>query len=69
MNSARLSLYSVAVVFLGLGATSFIATTNLPAVEIDMPTRIAVMEVRGVYGGFSLVLVLLLLVCPPPGWF
>lgn len=53
MNLARLSLYLVAVVFLGLGAISLIAPTNLPAlVEIAMPTRIAVMEVRDVYGGF-----------------
>jgi hypothetical protein len=52
VNSAPVSLYLMAVVFFYLGATSYIATTNLPAVEIDMPTRIAVMEVRGVYGGF-----------------
>jgi hypothetical protein len=42
----------MAVVFLGLGAMSLVAPTNLtPLVEIFMPTRIAVMEVRGVYGG------------------
>ena len=53
MNLPRLSLYVVAVVFLGLGAMSLVAPTNLTAlVEIAMPTRIAVMEVRGVYGGF-----------------
>ena len=53
MNPARLSLYVVGVVFLGLGAMSLIAPMNLTAlVEIAMPTRIAVMEVRGVYGGF-----------------
>ena len=53
MNLARFSLYVVAVVFLGLGAMSLIAPMNLTAlVEIAMPTRIAVMEVRGVYGGF-----------------
>ena len=58
MNLARFSLYVVAVVFLCLGVTSLIAPTNLTAlVEIAMPTRIAVMEVRGVYGVFSLVLV------------
>jgi hypothetical protein len=54
-NLARLSLYLVAVVFLGLGAMSLIAPANLtPLVEIATPTRIAVMEVRGVYGGFFL---------------
>jgi hypothetical protein len=53
VNLARFSLYVVAVVFLGLGAMSLIAPMNLTAlVEIAMPTRIAVMEVRGVYGGF-----------------
>jgi hypothetical protein len=52
MKFARLSLYVMAVVFLGLGAMSLVAPTNLtPLVEISMPTRIAVMEVRGVYGG------------------
>ena len=53
MNLARLFLYVVGVVFLGLGAMSLIAPMNLTALlEIAMPTRIAVMEVRGVYGGF-----------------
>jgi len=53
VNLARLFLYVVGVVFLGLGAMSLIAPMNLTAlVEIAMPTRIAVMEVRGVYGGF-----------------
>ena len=52
MKLARVSLYFMAVVFLGLGAMSLVAPTNLtPLVEISMPTRIAVMEVRGVYGG------------------
>ncbi len=52
MKLARVSLYVMAVVFLGLGAMSLVAPTNLtPLVEISMPTRIAVMEVRGVYGG------------------
>jgi hypothetical protein len=52
MKLARLSLYVMAVVFLGLGAMSLFAPTNLtPLVEISMPTPIAVMEVRGVYGG------------------
>lgn len=53
MHLARFSLYVVAAVFLGLGAMSLIAPMNLTALlEIAMPTRIAVMEVRGVYGGF-----------------
>ncbi len=52
MKLARGSLYVMAVVFLSLGAMSLVAPTNLtPLVEISMPTRIAVMEVRGVYGG------------------
>ena len=52
MKLARLSLYVIAVVFLGLGALSLVAPTNLtPLVNISMPTPIAVMEVRGVYGG------------------
>jgi hypothetical protein len=52
MKLARLSLYIMAVVFLGLGAMSLVAPTNLtPLVEISMPTPIAVMEVRCVYGG------------------
>lgn len=55
VNLARLSLYVVGVIFLGLGAMSLIAPTNLTRlVEVAMPTRIAVMEVRGVYGGFFL---------------
>lgn len=50
---ARFSLYVVASVFLILGAMSLVAPTVLtPLVEIALPTRIAVMEVRGVYGGF-----------------
>lgn len=55
VNLARLSLYVVGVIFLGLGAMSLIAPTNLTRlVEVAMPTRIAIMEVRGVYGGFFL---------------
>ena len=50
---ARFSLYVVASVFLILGAMSLVAPTILtPLVEIALPTRIAVMEARGVYGGF-----------------
>lgn len=53
MKWARLSLYGVAVVFLGLGVMALIAPANLTKlVEIAMPTNIAIMEVRGVYGGF-----------------
>ena len=45
----------MAVVFLGLGAMSLVAPTNLtPLVEISMPTPVAVMEVRGVYDGLFL---------------
>jgi len=50
VNLARLSLYLVGVIFLGLGVMSLIAPTNLTRlVEIAMPTSIAIMEVRGVY--------------------
>ncbi len=50
---ARISLYVVAIVFLGLGMMSLIAPGKLTLlVEIAMPTPIAVMEIRGVYGGF-----------------
>ena len=52
MKLARLSLYVMAVTFLGLGLMSLVAPTNLTLlVEFAMPTPIAVMEVRGVYGG------------------
>src|SRR5262245_49451652 len=53
MKWARLSLYAMAVIFIGLGAMSVIAPTNLTLlVEIVMPTPVSMMEVRGVYGGF-----------------
>jgi hypothetical protein len=49
---ARLSLYVMAFTFMGLGAMSLVAPTNLTRlVELSMPTSIAIMEVRGVYGG------------------
>ncbi len=52
MKFARLSLYVMAVTFLGLGVMSLVAPTNLTSlVELSMPTPVAVMEVRGVYGG------------------
>ena len=52
---ARISLYIGAIVFLGLGLMSLIAPGNLtPLVEIVMPTPVAIMEIRGVYGGFFL---------------
>lgn|SRR5574341_1269271 len=52
MKFARLLLYVMAVTFLGLGTKSLVAPTNLtPLVELSMPTPIAIMEVRGVYGG------------------
>lgn len=50
---ARISLYIGAIVFLALGLMALIAPANLtPLVEIVMPTPVAIMEVRGVYGGF-----------------
>ncbi len=52
MKLARLSLYVMAATFLGLGAMSLIAPANLTSlVELSMPTPVAIMEVRGVYGG------------------
>lgn len=55
MRLARVLLYLMAVVFLGLGAMSLVAPTNLTSlVEVAMPTPVAVMEIRGVYGGFFL---------------
>jgi hypothetical protein len=50
---ARISLYIGAIVFLGLGLMSLVAPGNLtPLVEVVMPTPVAIMEIRGVYGGF-----------------
>jgi hypothetical protein len=55
MALARASLYVVAAVFLGLGCMCLVAPLTLThLVEIAMPTPVAVMEVRGVYGGFFL---------------
>ena len=52
MKLARLSLCVMAATFLGLGLMSLTAPKILTQlVEISMPTPIAVMEVRGVYGG------------------
>ena len=52
MNLARLSLGVMAVTFLGLGMMSLIAPQELTRlVEISMLTPVAMMEVRGVYGG------------------
>ncbi len=71
MSYARLSLYAVGLVFFGLGVMSLIAPANLtPLVEISMPTRIAVMEVRGVYGGFFAGIGFFFLLCARrEGWF
>jgi hypothetical protein len=46
MKLARLSLYVMAIVFLGLGGMSLVVPTILtPLVEISTPTPIAVMEI------------------------
>lgn len=55
MTLARASLYVVAAVFLGLGGMCLVAPLTLTyLVEIAMPTPVAIMEARGVYGGFFL---------------
>ena len=55
MALARASLYLVAAVFVGLGVMCLVTPLTLTSlVEIAMPTPVAVMEVRGVYGGFFL---------------
>jgi hypothetical protein len=49
----RLSLCGVAINFLAEGAISLASPGKLTSlVEIAMPTRAAVMEIRSVYGGF-----------------
>jgi hypothetical protein len=55
MKLARFSLYLVGVSFLGLGALFLVSPASITAqAEVSLPTPIAVMEVRGVYGGFFL---------------
>jgi hypothetical protein len=55
MKLARLSLSVMAMTFLGLGLMSLTAPKILTQlVEITMPTPVAVMEIRGVYGGLFL---------------
>jgi hypothetical protein len=52
MKLARLSLSVMAATFLSLGLMSLIAPKNLTQlVELSMPTPVAVMEVRALYGG------------------
>src|SRR5258708_40069031 len=52
MKLGWLSLYVMAITFIGLGLMSLIAPTNLtPLVELTMTTPVAIMEIRGVYGG------------------
>jgi Domain of unknown function (DUF4345) len=52
---ARFTLNVVGFVFLALGMMSLVAPTMLTQlVEIAMLTPVALMEVRGVYGGFFL---------------
>jgi hypothetical protein len=55
MKIARLSLYFFALGFLGFGLLFMAFPTALtPLAEITLPTSIALMEIRGVYGGFFL---------------
>jgi hypothetical protein len=52
MRLARVSLGVMGLTFVSLGAMSLVAPSHLTSlVEISMPSPIAVMEVRGVYGG------------------
>ncbi len=53
MKLARVSLYAVAVGFLGLGLQFMLLPGALTTqIGIVLPTPVAVMEIRGVYGGF-----------------
>jgi hypothetical protein len=55
MKLGWLSLYVMAITFIGLGLMSLISPTNLtPLVELTMTTPVAIMEIRGVYGGLFL---------------
>ncbi len=55
MKLGWLSHCIMAVTFTGLGLMSLISPTNLtPLVELTMTTPVAIMEIRGVYGGLFL---------------
>ena len=60
----RYSLYFFALGFLGFGLLFLVAPTTLTTLaEISLPTPIALMEIRGVYGGFFIGAGLFLLIC------
>lgn len=53
MKLARISLYFFGLGFLGFGLLFLIAPTTLTTLaEVTLPTAAALMEIRGVYGGF-----------------
>ena len=60
----RYSLYFFSLGFLGFGLLFLVAPTTLTTLaEISLPTPIALMEIRGVYGGFFIGAGLFLLIC------
>jgi peptidoglycan/LPS O-acetylase OafA/YrhL len=64
MKLARYSLYFFALGFLTFGGLLLFAPTALTTLtEIALPTPVALMEVRGVYGGFFIGTALFLLLC------
>jgi hypothetical protein len=60
----RYSLYFFALGFLGFGLLFLVSPTTLTTLaDISLPTPIALMEIRGVYGGFFIGAGLFLLIC------
>lgn len=60
----RYSLYFFALGFLGFGLLFLVNPTALTTLaEISLPSPIALMEVRGVYGGFFIGAGLFLFIC------
>lgn len=64
MKIAHYSLYFFSLGFLAFGLLFLVAPTTLTTLaEITLPTPIALMEIRGVYGGFFLGVGLFLFLC------
>ena len=60
----RYSLYFFGLGFLGFGLLFLVSPTTLTTLtDISLPTPIALMEIRGVYGGFFIGAGLFLLIC------